>query len=269
MKKTFTFNRSFLLLLVTLLFIGTSIPAWASRNQSPQTISAAGTQPQPEQEIVTNQPNQSPMDEEFQRQLLEMEGMAPVPVEQDLSLELFQEQPLQVSDPQALTESVAEGNMIKPDSVSLLKRQAAEKRNNRLFKEDQFNYQQKDVEELMLKGVSLEDIYVSDQIGNDWLIDPRTLLEQKEKKKISWDVLETEVEKQVDEELSELTATVRIRNDQLNKQVPNKAERLAILKQLRENHELSTDQVMDSYKLNGQEGLKQLYEAGERGASRE
>lgn len=265
-KKTLIFNRSFLLLVITLLFIGASIPTWVSRNQTPQVVSVAETQLEPEQAIVANQPSK---EEEFQQQLMEMGVMEPSLLEQDFSRELVQEHSLQAPDSESLTEIALEGNMIKPDSVSFLKRQAQDRRSKRLFKEDQFNYQQKDVEELMLRGVSIEDIYLSDQIGNDWLISPRTLLEQKEKENTTWTVLESEIEEHVDQELSAFTLAMRSKNDQLNNQVPNKAERLVILKQLKENRELSMEQVMDSYKVNGQEGLQQLHEAGERGASRE
>lgn len=121
----------------------------------------------------------------------------------------------------------------------------------------------------MLKGVSLEDIYLSDQIGNDWLIEPRILLEQKEKKSVTWEALEKGIEQQVDDELSELVLTWSTKHDQIDKQVPNKAERLAILKLLKEDRKLSLDQVMDSYTRSGHEGIKRLHEATEREASHE
>ncbi|MFM9331656.1 hypothetical protein [Paenibacillus mesotrionivorans] len=262
MKKAISKSTSsFIIFLVTILIISLSIPAWLNHKQSTATVtSSIETQ---EEEFLDNRKQ---MEEEFKQELLEADVSQPI-LEKDWALELTNEQPVEIPKLPAISTVEAKGN--ENDSISLMKSKTQEKRNKRIFKEDQFNYHQKDVEELMLKGISLEDIYMSDQIGNDWMVEPRKLLERKENGKPSWEAIEKEVEEHVDRELSDLTQKLNKKVDQISQEVPNKAERLEILKQLKQNGKLSLDQAIHSFKTNKHEELIQLKEAAERGQMHE
>lgn len=258
MKKTLSKSTSsFILFLVTILIISLSIPAWINQKQSITSVtSSIETQ---EEESLDDQKH---IEENFKEELLEANVSQPV-LEKDLALELTKEKPMKIPELPAI--STVEAKVNENDPISLIKSETKEKRNKRIFKEDQFNYQQKDVEELLLKGISLEDIYMSDQIGNDWMIEPRKLLERKENGKPSWEAIEKEVEEQVDRELSDVTQNLNKQEDQISQEIPNKAERLEIIKQLKQNGKLSLDQAIHSFKTNKQEELKQSREAAERG----
>ncbi|MFC3800976.1 hypothetical protein [Cohnella sp. GCM10012308] len=82
--------------------------------------------------------------------------------------------------------SIPESVYATGDKLLEIKNVSAENRKHRLIKKDRFNYQQKDVEELVLAGVPMEDIYMSDQLGNQWNVNPRELLKRKQEGQMDW-----------------------------------------------------------------------------------
>ena len=83
-----------------------------------------------------------------------------------------------------------------------------ENRQKRLRKQDQYNYSKKDIEELFLKGASIEDIYLSDQLGNEWLVDPKELIKEKQEQKDSWESIEAKVKKDKEVKLAARPVTI-------------------------------------------------------------
>ncbi len=92
--------------------------------------------------------------------------------------------------PQVLTQNITTPPKTN-NPIEAIQAKAEENRKHRLHKQDEYNYSKKDVEELLLGGASLEDIYRSDEIGNQWFMDPKALIKTKRQEKQSWDEIET------------------------------------------------------------------------------
>lgn len=110
-QKPRKFNSSFLLFVVTILLIGGSIPAWINKEQAHEIKSLSMNNPL---QVIIEDQNQ--MIEEFQQQLSEADLSQSIPVKQDVSLEIVEQQLPQF--PEALPESMVEGKMNHDDPVS-------------------------------------------------------------------------------------------------------------------------------------------------------
>lgn len=152
--------------------------------------------------------------------------------------------------PVAVTEAV-----YGADSLEAIKRLAAENRMNRLYQQDRFNYQQEDVEEFLLNGYTLEDIYMSDLIGNQWLVNPRELMEQKKSTGVEWKAIAREKQAQVEGELESLLSQYPLKERKLRQTAGTAAEKLELLKHLDEDYPASWDAAITAYRKQGQDGL--------------
>lgn len=160
--------------------------------------------------------------------------------------------------PPTLTQDITTPIEIE-NPIDAIKARVAENRKHRLHQQDEFNYVQKDVEELLLSGATLEDIYRSDEIGNQWLVNPRDLIKTKHEEKQTWDDIERDVIASKEKHLKEL---IEKRVDLVNKfsgQVMSDAEKLDILQHIDSNDD-QVDDVIAAFKAEGRQGLLKLHE---------
>lgn len=144
------------------------------------------------------------------------------------------------------------------EKLNEIKSKSQKNRSKRLHKEDQFNYSRKDIEQLMLKGATVEDIYLSDQIGNEWLIEPKQLVDQKlSSVNVSWDEIGIGIQKEKEQQAADLLKKHPKMLNALQKKTLNTAEKLEILKEIDQQGEQVLTQVLSSYEANGLDGLKQ------------
>ncbi|MBW7453044.1 hypothetical protein ACFOLF_21255 [Paenibacillus sepulcri] len=144
--------------------------------------------------------------------------------------------------------------------ISQNKFQSNENRMKRLHREDQFNYSKKDIEELLLGGATVEDIYASDKIGNEWLINPKDLIELKKQGNQSWEDMETEVKKEKENQLAVLLTKNPKLEIVLGQSAMNTAEKLALVQAADQKGEASMKQIMAAYASEGLQGLSQLHD---------
>lgn len=149
--------------------------------------------------------------------------------------------------------------------IGELQKQSVQKRNTRLFQQDRFNYQQKDIEELLLAGYTLEDIYLSDQLGNEWLVNPKELIQQKRDQNESWASIESKLRIEVEKELASFQVKHKLKVGRFSQVTANLAEQLELLQQMDADSKVTTDDVVEAYRMNGQSGLQMLEQQRERG----
>ncbi|MBP1903458.1 transcriptional regulator with XRE-family HTH domain [Paenibacillus turicensis] len=96
---------------------------------------------------------------------------------------------------------------------------------------DVFQLSQEQLEELMSKGYSVEDLYKLDELANSLYVEPLTLIEQKEKEKLSWEELEQKVASDIEAtQLAQLSQTYPKPYEQLKRETSlTDRERLSLL----------------------------------------
>ncbi|GGI45789.1 hypothetical protein GCM10008018_13880 [Paenibacillus marchantiophytorum] len=166
--------------------------------------------------------------------------------------------------PQTLTQDITTPKETD-NQVEAIKAKAAENRKHRLKQQDEFNYAQKDVEELLLSGATLEDIYRSDEIGNQLLVNPKELIKTKRAGKENWD----DIEKDVTEQKQKQLKTLIKKHANLEKKFAGKtisdAEKLEILQQVETNPDLVSDDIIATFKEEGRSGLQKLHDKNSKG----
>lgn len=165
--------------------------------------------------------------------------------------------------PQTLTQEITTPPQTD-NPVDAIKAKAVENRKHRLHQQDEFNYIQKDVEELLLSGATLEDIYRSDEIGNQWLVNPRDLIDTKHQGEQTWDDIETDVTAQKQKQLKTLMKKHANLESKFSEQTISDAEKLEILQHLESNDE-QADDVIATYKEEGRSGLQKLHDKNPNG----
>ncbi len=146
------------------------------------------------------------------------------------------------------------------EKIERIKLKSHENRKNRLRQVDQYNYSKKDIEELLLSGASVEDIYASDEIGNEWLVDPKELVKMKKENNKNWDDIETQVKNEKEEKLKDLIKKHPQLDNKLAKKTMNAAEKLELVQLVDEVGEEIFSQVVEAYESEGLEGLRKTKE---------
>ena len=134
-----------------------------------------------------------------------------------------------------------------------------------MHQQDEFNYNQKDVEKLLLSGATIEDIYRSDEIGNQWLVNPKDLITQKHEGKQTWDDIETSVMEQKENQLKELSKKHADFESKFAGKTISDAEKLEILQYAETNQKEKPDAIITAYKADGRSGLQKLHDQNNSG----
>lgn len=267
-----------------ILLLTATMPAWADKLQNevgsssvtiPQTVQFEDSDQIGEEqnnqdnngEIITNEDERREWmntinEESLQIEQIDNKEEIKQPIEENVTR-------ISQSFPTSVEKNTVVTSPVNSDSLSELKERSIEKRKNRLFQTDRFNYQQKDVEELLLSGYTLEDIYLSDQLGNEWLVNPKELLLQKKAGKDSWDGIESKLKKKVENELGLLQKKQKDKASEINSITSNLAERVTLLQQLDSDTTATLGEVVDAYRTNGVNGLQKLKQQHERGNQHE
>ncbi|UKS24776.1 hypothetical protein LOZ80_24615 [Paenibacillus sp. HWE-109] len=166
--------------------------------------------------------------------------------------------------PQTLTQDITTPNETDKQ-VEAIKAKAAENRKHRLKQQDEFNYAQKDVEELLLSGATLEDIYRSDEIGNQLLVNPKELIKTKRAGKENWDDIEKDVTEQKQKQLKTLIKKHANLEKKFTGKTISDAEKLEILQQVETNPDLASDDIIAAYEEEGRSGLQKIHDKSPKG----
>ncbi|WP_410514027.1 RHS repeat-associated core domain-containing protein [Paenibacillus sp. BR2-3] len=155
--------------------------------------------------------------------------------------------------PQTIQMTSVTGAVYEPEWRKKVQEKSLKSFNKRLHKQNTFVYTKKDLEELLLNGATEEDIYVSDQLGNEWLTQPRELIERKKELNQTWEEIEQSLKSEKEAELKELInenpnieANLKRKNRSLST-----AEEIEIIKAAKNNNKKSIDVILQSYELNG------------------
>gem|GEM_PF-1645082 len=132
------------------------------------------------------------------------------------------------------------------------------KRSQRLYKVDRYNYSKKDIEELLDNGATIEDIYMSDQLGNEWLIDSKELVRQKLVSRENWKSLETRIRSDKEAKLKRLLQKNAKAEKKLKARKLNTAEMVELLEFVDEKPSGDVDRILDTYEKKGPQGLAEL-----------
>ncbi|WP_027092751.1 hypothetical protein [Cohnella thermotolerans] len=160
---------------------------------------------------------------------------------------------IEVSDPTA---------GLKDPLIEAIKAKSEANRKNRLHQADQYNYTKSDIEELLEAGASLEDIYRSDQLGNEWLINPKKLVEEKRANNQSWEHIASDLQMKKEEELSGLLKRHAKAQNTLKNKKMSTAEKIEILLTLEQQGDASLDSAMKVYESRGKRGLDSMKSQG-------
>lgn len=279
MKKYFSGLKPLLIFLLSIILLVTlGMPVWADKYltaSSPQSISevvdSTGRDTVADFDITQdeNQKENQYIDE--QQELMKTLNQESLQIDQlDNSFNMphpiledaipFQQEVFQSITEEDAVVTASTGNEL----IKELKKESTQKRNSRIFQQDRFNYQQKDVEELLLDGYTLEDIYLSDQLGNEWLVNPKELIQQKRDQKESWATIEIELRMKVEKEIEALQVKHKLKAGKVSQVTENLAERLELLQQMEMNSKAVTEDVIEAYRTNGQSGLQRLEQQHER-----
>ncbi|MEK4236221.1 RHS repeat domain-containing protein [Paenibacillus sp. FSL H7-0714] len=130
--------------------------------------------------------------------------------------------------------------------------------NKRLYKPIAYVYTKKDLEEIILNGATEEDIYISDQLGNEWLTQPRDLIERKKELNQTWEEIEQSLKSEKEAELKELInenpnieANLKRKNRSLST-----AEEIEIIRAVKKNNKKSIDGIIQSFEQKGSEEIQ-------------
>jgi len=123
---------------------------------------------------------------------------------------------------------------------------------------DRYNYSKKDIEELLDNGATIEDIYMSDQLGNEWLIDSKELVRQKLVSRENWKSLETRIRSDKEAKLKRLLQKNAKAEKKLKARKLNTAEMVELLECVDEKPSGDVDRILDTYEKKGPQGLAEL-----------
>ncbi|MGO4549246.1 hypothetical protein AB4Z29_31110 [Paenibacillus sp. 2TAB23] len=141
--------------------------------------------------------------------------------------------------------------------VEEIQGKANEKRIKRLHKADIYNYTKQDIEQLILSGVLIEDIYYSDYIGNEWLVDPKELVQQKDQTNEKWEEIEKRIQHEKEERLDILLKKYPKIEMKLREVAMSSAEKLTILESVDQNGEVALDQAIALLQSPGVIGIEE------------
>ncbi|SDG03509.1 hypothetical protein SAMN04488542_12416 [Fontibacillus panacisegetis] len=120
---------------------------------------------------------------------------------------------------------------------------------------DLFQLTQEQMEDLIMKGYSIEDLYQLDELANKILIDPLTIAERKEGSDQSWAELESVLTKEIEaNQLSSLSKEYQEQYSQLSKEKLTDHEKLVLLI----SYDLgkgSITELLDAYRDGGEKGV--------------
>lgn len=121
---------------------------------------------------------------------------------------------------------------------------------------DVFQLSQEQLEELMSKGYSVEDLYKLDELANSLYVEPFALIEKKEKEKLSWEELEQKVALELEAtQLAELSKNYPKPYEQLKKEKSlSDRERLSLLVAFDMGKGTMTE-LIAAYKTGGEKGV--------------
>lgn len=122
-------------------------------------------------------------------------------------------------------------------------------------KKDVYNLSPDQIESLITKGYSIDDLYQVDELSNRFLMDPQTLIERKEATEADWATLKKVLQKENDEQnLLELKEKYPEEFKQLE-QESLKAQEKILLLSLYEQGKGTLAQLLQQYKTNGEKGV--------------
>lgn len=122
---------------------------------------------------------------------------------------------------------------------------------------DLYSYTQKDIEDLLNKGYSIEDIIKADEVGNRLRENPAKLLEMKEKGKKDWDAIEKGVESERKQNyLSGMQQQKPEMYNRLKNEKFTDDDMALIFAYMNNNEAASLDGIIKEYKARGKEALK-------------
>ncbi|WP_379138279.1 RHS repeat-associated core domain-containing protein [Paenibacillus sp. sgz500958] len=162
------------------------------------------------------------------------------------------------SAPQDIHITSVTGAVYEPEWRKQVQEKSLFSFNKRLHKQNRFVYTKKDLEELLLNGVTEEDIYVSDQLGNEWLTQPRELIERKKAMNQTWEEVEQNLKSEKEAELKELlneNPNIETNLKRKNKSLST-AEKIEIIKAAKLNNKKSIDFILQSYEQMGSEEVQ-------------
>ncbi|MNO45114.1 hypothetical protein D3C76_353730 [compost metagenome] len=120
---------------------------------------------------------------------------------------------------------------------------------------DLFQLTQEQLEELILKGYSIEDLYTLDEMANKLLIDPVTIAARKESSDLSWSELESELAKEIEaDQLSSLSKQYPESYAQLSREKLTDHEKLVLLIAYDLDKGTITE-LLGAYRSAGEEGV--------------
>ena len=128
------------------------------------------------------------------------------------------------------------------------------------FQEDKYHIEKEELEDLMEKGHSIADIFKADEMGNRLNVDPKNLLEKKKEKNQKWEEIEKEVLKERAEKfLNKLKEKHPQEFEQLQAAGLSVEEQFTLLAMYDRHIVTSIEQLIDTYKQSGEEGLKNIF----------
>ncbi|WP_138752825.1 RHS repeat domain-containing protein [Paenibacillus sinopodophylli] len=145
-------------------------------------------------------------------------------------------------------------------TLQKINQKSLENSHKRLYKQNQYVYSKQELEEFVLNGVTEEDIYLSDLIGNEWMISPYELINRKREHKETWDEIETSLRQEKEEKLAELLLSNPDAGQALEKKSMSTAEKIGILEGTLNDSGRIIEQTIEEYQLNGLSALNQRNE---------
>ncbi|RUS43550.1 hypothetical protein [Cohnella sp. AR92] len=147
------------------------------------------------------------------------------------------------------------GDLALEAELNDLKSKAQQNRTKRLHQADQYNYTQSELEDLLVNGATVEDIYYSDYIGNEWLVEPKELIKQKQDGSLSWTEIEAKVKRDKESQLALLSKKHPKVQNLFAKKKMNSAEKLQMLELADQQGEQAVSKALVDYESKGLEGL--------------
>ncbi|MGG1638770.1 RHS repeat domain-containing protein [Paenibacillus sp. NRS-1760] len=171
---------------------------------------------------------------------------------EDSMIPEFALQPLDIS-PISVNNSVYNADW--NGKLNELIKQANIERENRLFPEDQFNYTKQEIEELIMQGATVEDIYMSDYIGNVLLENPKDLILLKKERDINWEQIDNEIKNEKQIKIETLLKKFSSKENNILNIKMSLAEKLILLEAIEYEGLNNADELVESYQNLGFNGL--------------
>ena len=127
------------------------------------------------------------------------------------------------------------------------------------FRNDRYDLSQEEMAELVDSGYSLEDIFKADEIGNHFNENPQTILKNKKEKNLKWDDMEIDIVRdRAEKYLDKLKKKHPQEFAQLEAANLSLEEQFTLLSIYDRHLTPSLEQLISSYKKNGEEALKEI-----------